>query len=236
MSKDIREIVYITEHILELRHEAVAKFLDVRGFITEYFSKNNVVLPHWQVNENTVSLFDNQLGVKEIGAVVSYDKIVFLTYNPNTKNYFEDKAMKFWKLLGENKHYTIPDILRFGARTKCYIPSNLNFEEINKKIYTMFFNENSMKIIGGTQTDQQVILDLKEQEFQVRIIVGPVRENEASRYFNFKEKEFEQAGIYIDADYYQFGKIAHTKVKNLLDNAMSLFWQKIERMKIAIGV
>jgi hypothetical protein len=235
MSKNTSEVTYVTEHILEIKHEPTGKFLDVRGSIADYITKNEM-FSHWNINETSVSFFDTPAGIKDVGAVVSYDKIIFLSYNPSTQNYFEDKAVKFWKILERNEQYVIPEIGRFGARTKCFIPSKLSFNDINNRVYTTFFNEKSANIMGGRQTDQQIIFDLNENDFQVRIITGPVKINEAKRYFNFSVPEFEHAGLYIDVDYYQVGKIPSTEIRNLFNNAMVLFWQKIERIKNAIGI
>lgn len=235
MPKNNNERTYITEHILELRHEATGNFLDCRGFIADYIKKNGL-FPHWSIIENSVSFFDTEKGINDVGAVVSYNRVCFLSYDPSTENYFEQKALQFWKTLQNNKHYIIPTIERFGARTKCYVPSKLSFIEISKRINTEFFNEKLAITIGAKPTDLQIVLDLKDSDFQIRIILGPVRENEAGRYFSFKSDEFGQGGIYIDVDYFQAEKIPHDHVKSLLAKTMKLVWPKIERITNAIGI
>ena len=161
------ESIFIVEHMLELRHDAVGTFLDVRGFVADYIKKNGM-FPHWQIVENSISFFDSPTRINDIGAIVSYNKIGFLSYDPSTQNYFEDKAQKFWKTLTKNKHYTIPEINRFGTRTKCYIPSNLDFNEIKNKIFSAFFNEKSTNTLGSVPTDLQLVFDLTEKDYQVR--------------------------------------------------------------------
>ena len=136
MSKKITERTFITEHTLELRHAPTGKFLDERGALADHIKANNF-FQHWQIQENTISFFDGEKGIQTKGAVVSYKNIAFLTYKPSSQNYFKEQALSFWKMLLKYKNYTIPEINRFGARTRCYIPSKLEFQEINNIIYSI---------------------------------------------------------------------------------------------------
>ena len=80
------------------------------------------------------------------------------------------------------------------------------------------------------------MLDLKENNYQVRLILGPVKPDEVKRYFNFSAKEFNQAGLYIDVDYYRNGEIPIDTINELLSKAMELTSEKVDRIINAINI
>lgn len=57
MSKD-KERVIVTEHVMEIRHQASGRFLDVRGYVADHF-KSNELFPHWQIDSNVVQFRDD---------------------------------------------------------------------------------------------------------------------------------------------------------------------------------
>jgi hypothetical protein len=67
----------------------------------------------------------------------------------------------------KNEHYKIPDIERSGVRTKVFLPSEKSFEDINKHVFETLYTDITRKVLGGTQTDVQFVVDLKEDDFDV---------------------------------------------------------------------
>ena len=227
---------YITEHFFELRHDASGRFLDLRGKIADHIKKNNIC-QHWSIQENTISFFDEENIANKLKAIVSFNKITVISRDPPTHNYFQDQSLAFWKAINEIKEYDIPEINRFGARTKCYIPANkFEFKDMYNNICQKLFDNKVLKKIGGSTTDLQLVLDFKDNEFNGRIILGPVKKNEAGRYFSFISKEFNYAGLYIDIDIYKIKKTSKKELKKTLDKAMLLTWKKIDDIALSLDV
>jgi len=227
--------IFITEHVLELKHAAAGKFLDVRGEVADYIKKENLFV-HWGIRENTISFYEEEGIPNKPKAMIGFNSIVFVAPNPATQNFFQEKAICFWNIVKKNKFYIVPKISRFGSRTKCYIPAdNMTFDNIYKNMCSKLFHNDFMKQTR-TSTDLQLVLDLKEEGYNIRLVLGPVRERESARYFSFDTKEFAKSGLYIDIDCFKNGNIAHDEIKTFLDKAMKLTWAKIDTVVDFIGV
>ncbi len=227
---------YITEHIFELRHNAFGRFLDLRGKIADQI-KEKELCQHWSIQENTISFLDKEGVINKPKAIVSFNKIAVITRDPPTHNYFQDQSLAFWKAINAIKEYDIPEITRFGVRTKCYIPANnLEFKDVYNNICQKLFDNKILKRIGGSTEDLQLVLDFKDHGFNGRIILGPVKKNEANRYFSFISKEFDCAGLYIDIDVFQMKNITQKDIKTILEKAMNLTWKKIDDTALSLGV
>ena len=111
----------LAEHVFEARHAPSGSFLDVRGYVADYI-KSEGVLPHWKIDTNVVNFRDEPDSVKRDAAFTGFKSAGYVVYNPETRNYFSDKAGSFWKTLIKNNHYKVPEITRFGARTKAFMP------------------------------------------------------------------------------------------------------------------
>jgi hypothetical protein len=131
MTKHDRDKVMLTEHVLEVRHVASGTFLDIRGFIADYIRNANF-LNHWKIDTNVVNFRDTNDEIKNEGAFVGYKSAGYVVLNPQTRNFFVDRASAFWKLLIKNQHYIVPEPIRFGSRTKIFVPADKSFDEINK--------------------------------------------------------------------------------------------------------
>lgn len=225
----------ITEHIFEIQHEANGVFLDKKGQVADLIRESGI-FPDWQIDANGIRLYNAKSIIKEKEAVINYNIIRFTVFDSNTKNYFEDQTEKFLKILQNSKLYNIPDIKRFGVRTKCFVPCDLAFEGINKKICNTFFNETALNVFGGQQKDLQIIIEIKEKDFQIKFCIGPVKKEESSRYFGFKSEKLSPAGIYIDIDCFKNQKINSKSLKQSIDESMKITWNKISILLDSIGV
>lgn len=235
MPKPDTDKIMVAEHVLEVRHAASSTFLDIRGYIADYI-RNNDFFPHWKIDTNVVNFSDGSDAIKSEGAFVGYKSAGYVVLNPQTRNFFTDRASSFWKLLIKNNHYKIPKPTRFGARTKLFVPSRQSFEEINKVLFEEFFTEKTRELIEGKETDLQFTIELKEGDYDVRLIVGPIHKDEAGRYFQFDSEHFKQSGLFLDIDYFKTEKLSLDKVPNLLKQAVDLAWQKAERIASGIGL
>ena len=234
MAKAKDDRIIITEHVLEVRHAAVGIFLDVRGYVADYI-RNEDFFPHWKIDSNVINFRDESDVVKLEGAFVGYKSAGYVTLNPKTRNYFADRSSSFWKGLLKNKHYLLPEPKRFGLRTRFFLPLTHSFDEINKMIYEYFFTDTARKLVGGQETDLQFTIDLKEEGFNIRVIGGPIKKDEAGKYFQFEAEEFGKCGIYLDMDYFKTESIALSDVPKLVKKANELSWQKAEQIANGLG-
>lgn len=226
----------LSEHVLEVRHEASGIFLDVRGNIADYIKNKMSSLPHWRIDTNVVNFRDAPKKINKDGAFVGYRSAGYVVLNPETKNYFQDKAAAFWKHLLENKHYALPKPIRFGARVKFFIPSPKPFDEINRKMYEVFFTEKARTLFGTNEQDLLFTVELKENIFDVRIVGGPIHKKEAERYFQFNSDDFENCGLFLDIDFYTTKDLSSNKIPQLLSIASDLMWKKAERIAECVGL
>lgn len=235
MTRKWDDKLMLAEQIFELRYTPSGSFLDVRGFVADYI-RDSGFLPHWKIDPNTVNFRDGAEKIEREGAFAGYRHAGYVVYDPETRNFFIDRANLFWKTLQENKHYTIPSLTRFGARTRVFLPSGKTFDEINSNAFQALYTDKAREVLGGTETDVQFVVELKEDVFDVRVSGGPIRPNEARRYFGFKSDKFEKAGFFLDLDYHRAEQLKHQDIRRLLHKAVSLTWEKVERLATAIGV
>ncbi|TRY30332.1 hypothetical protein [Aliiglaciecola sp. M165] len=230
-----QEKVIVSEHVLELRHHATGRFLDVRGYVADHI-KGAELFPHWQIDSNVVNFRDAPQKPEKVGAFAGFKSAGLFVYDPDTRNFFEDKAGKFWKTLSKNQFYTVPGITRFGCRTKVFLNSEKKFEEINSILYSKFFTDDFKNLIGEKEKDLQVVIELVVGELELRVTCGPIHKDEASRYFSFQSDHFSDTGIFLDIDVYKTKNVSHADVLSLTKKAMKLSWDKIDSFVSRVGL
>jgi hypothetical protein len=227
--------VIVTEHVLEVRHQATGRFLDVRGYVADHI-KGADLFPHWEIASNVVKFKDAPQKPEKIGAFAGFHSAGVFVYDPDTRNYFEDKSGKFWRTLIKNQFYTIPELTRFGCRSKIFLNSNKSFEDINNAIYSKFFTEEFKSLVGAKEKDLQIVIELSSGEFEIKIICGPIHKEEANRYFSFESEHFSDSGIFLDLDIYKNKDIKHSDIPNLTKKAMKLAWEKVDSFAASVGI
>ncbi len=235
MVKSKTDKIMLAEHVLEVRHAPAGTFLDVRGYIADYV-RHNGLFPHWKIDSNVVNFRDDSKTVKSEGAFIGYKSLGYVSLNPQTRNYFVDRATSFWKSLLKNERYEIPEPTRFGARTKIFMPLPHTFGEINKVLFEALFTEKARSLIGGKETDFQFIVELREDVFDVRIVGGPIHKDEAGQFFQFESDRFKQCGLFLDIDYFKTDGLALSNVPKLLKDAINLTWHKAEQIASDVGL
>jgi len=225
----------LVEHVLEVRHEALGTFLDVRGQVADYVRRAKF-LPHWKIDANVVNFRDEQNTIKTEGAFVGYKNAGYVVLNPQTRNFFTDRASAFWRLLLSNPTYHLPEPTRFGMRTKVFVPSSLAFEQINKAMFESMFTEKARDLFGGTEKDLQFTIDLTEAEFNVRVIGGPIHKNEAPQFFQFKDDDLKKCGLFLDIDCFKTVDLELDAVPKLLSDSVGRMWEKAEKIAVGLGL
>jgi hypothetical protein len=223
----ITEREFLLEHILEVRHAVSGEFLDLRGHIADYVREEGF-LPHWQIDTNIVNFRDGSKKVESEGAFIGFRSAGHFLLNAVTRNHFQDRAAAFWKLAMSIPSYNLPQLQRFGARTKIFVPSALTFEELNDRVYQRFFTDRLRSAMGGTETDLQFTIEAKEGGFDARVVCGPLHKDEGKKHFQFEAPEFGKCGLYVDLDYYRTTNLSHTDVPKLLHEAMIATWRRLE--------
>lgn len=225
----------LAEQILEVRYMPSGTFLDVRGYLADYI-RQTAFLPHWKIDTNVVSFRDKPESAEREGAFAGYRSAGYFAFDPETRNKFVDRAGAFWRVLQKNKHYVLPDIERFGTRSKVFLPSDMEFEDINRNVYDFFYTEDAKMAVGGTEKDVSFTIELRERDFDVRVTGGPMHKGEARRYVGFDSSHFEKAGFFLDIDFYRTENIKHDDVPRMVHSAIDLMWQKVESLAAAVGV
>lgn len=230
-----KDKIRIAQHVLEVRHEASGTFLDIRGFVADYI-KNNGFFPHWKIEANIVNFRDEANKVKRDGAFASYNRAGYFVNNPDTRNYFVDKASSYWMALVKNGHYELPKPVRFGCRTSVFIPTSKNFEKLNEIVFNAFYSEKARTFVGGRQTDMQFVFDLIEGQFNVNMSGGPFHEKEAIMHLDFESEHFDKCGLFISLDYFKNKDIDYSTVPKTIGEAIQMSWAKIETIANSLEI
>ena len=225
----------LAEQILEVRYPASGSFLDVRGYVADHI-KSKGFLPHWSIDPNIINFRDEAEAANKEMAFVSYKSAGYVVQDAPTKNFFPDRAALFWRLLRESKDFPIPQLERFGARSKIFIPTDKSFQEVYKAVCGVLYTPKALEL-GATLKDVQFIFQLKTPEgFDGRISGGPIAKDEAALHLNSESKLLSKAGLFIDVDLYKTTNIEHDDVPKLLRDACALHWTKAEAFAFAIGI
>ena len=181
MTKKAQEKTMFAEHVLEVRHAPSGSFLDVRGFVADYVREAEF-LPHWKIDSNVVLFRDQSDKVVKEGAFAGYRSAGYMANDPQTRNFFPDRAGAFWRLLLKNGHYRLPALQRFGARTKVFLPAADSFEQVRKLVYEAVYAASFRAAIDTRESDVSFTVVLSAQAFDMRIMGGPVQPDEVSGY------------------------------------------------------
>lgn len=219
--------VIVSEHVLEVRHQATGRFLDVRGNVADHV-RGSDMFPHWQIKTNVIAFSDAPDKPNKVGAFAGFKSAGLFAYDPDTRNFFQDKCAKYWKILASNQFYTLPELLRFGCRTKVFLNSDKSFEQINKDLTERFFSDRIHELDKNPIRDFQIVLEFVAHQFQSRIVVGPIHKEEADKYFSFESDHFSETGLYLDIDIFKTRDLQATEIPALTNEAMDVTWGKID--------
>lgn len=233
MSSDSK-VTYVAEEVVEIRYKPSGSFLNYSGQIADYIESAGI-FPHWEIDQNTVVFRDSDLEPKHLSAFISYKNAGFVSFDAPTANFFNDKASSYWKALESNKLFKIPPIQRLGLRNRCFVKSNLPFEELEKKLFDALFSTDISKKIGGVRKDLQVIFDLVEGGNNIKLIIGPLKSNEAKTQFRFQSEHFTNTGLFVDIDIYKTYDGKSSDVIPFIREASKSAWDKISTVAALVG-
>lgn len=233
---DNKEICMITEHMIELLHEFSGSFLDNKGLIADKVRAADNIFTDWKITPNSIEFFNAKDLKKQNEAIMGCNLIRYITYDPSSKNYFEEKSKKFFKFISNIKEYNIPNGTRFGIRSKCFVQIDKTFNEIYKAIFEKFFNKDSASVFGGRIEDLMYVVNIKESKYSMRLSFGPVNNNEVTKYMSFQSDDFNRSGIFFDIDCFYSHSFVSNEINNLISESIKLTSEKIDRIVLSLGI
>ena len=190
----------INEHILEIRYKANPKILDFRGTWAEGIL-NHMDLKHWRIVENRVDVYNDN---SSLHAFVGFKSAGFAAQDTDTKNFFSDKAVKFFRYLfsldgfGRDIH-----IIRIGVRSRFAQPYNNGFEDLKNKYSQNYLRltEEAKKVINAELVDIGGPLNFKDNEGNFNTMSGPMKSEQLQNFFD-NRKNLPEVSFYYDIDYW----------------------------------
>ena len=235
MAKKQLDQYMVNEHVLEVRYDSSVSFLTGDGQVADYIRSVNL-FPHWKIDANIVNFFDTPLEVKQLGAFIAFNRAGYIVKNPDTQNFFQEKAIAFWAKFLENNVFPLPEVDRFGTRTKIFLSSDKPFEEVNQAVYEKFITADARKTLGGAESDLTYLIKLEDGGFTLNVLIGPLHKGEAEKFLSFKSERFSSTGLILDIDCYIQDRLSPKDIPRLLRDAMTLTWDKANKIAKFVGL
>lgn len=190
----------INEQILEVRHKPNSKILDYRGTWAEGIS-NHMDLKHWRIIENRVDVFNEN---SSLHAFVGFKSAGFVAQDTDTKTFFSDKAVKFFRYLfsldgfGHDIH-----VMRLGVRSRFAQEYSGNFEDLAIKYSQNYLRltDEAKAAINAELIDIGGPLNFKDKEGNFNTMSGPMKSEQLQNYFTDR-KNLPKTCLYYDIDYW----------------------------------
>lgn len=229
------KVTFVAEEIFEIRYKPKGAFLGSIGELADYIESEGV-FSYWDIDQNIINFRDSVSEPKQLSGFLSYRNAGYVCFDAPTQNYFSDKTIAFWKAVDKNPYFKIPEIQRIGIRKRCFVKSDKPFEHIEEKVFSSLFQLDISQKIGGKRKDLQIVFELIENDKKIRLIIGPLHEDEAKKHFRFPSEHFNKCGLYIDIDVYIDEK-AHAKQPSVLIKDLSdASWKKIDVITNLLGL
>ncbi len=175
--------------------------LDFRGSWAESIS-DHMQLSEWTVIENRIDVYSKDVRNR---AFVGFGNSGFVTNDVPSKNYFEDQATKFSKLILGFKGFDTPLFVnRLGVKSKFFIPFEGKFVDLLERYATRFLcmTKNAVEIMKAELTDIGGPLVFKDVDCNFSTMSGPMREPQAKQFLERSDK-LPDVGLYFDIDYWK---------------------------------
>lgn len=228
------KFTYVAEELTEIRYKPSGSFLDQIGQIADIIEGKGL-FPHWEIDQHAINFRDSAEGAKKTSAFITYNNAGYISFDAPTQNFFHEKASSFWKNIEQLSIFKIPPIQRLGLRNKCFVKVNHTFETLEKKLFDSLFSLDISAKIGGKRMDSQVVFDLVEKDKNIRLILGPLKPDEAKKHFRFESEHFSSAGLFIDIDIYKDGAAKNSDVASFIKDSSNSAWEKINIIAALIG-
>lgn len=188
------------EHILEVRYMPNPKVLDYRGTWAEAIS-DYMKLPKWVIVNNRIDIYDEK---NKDRAFVGFRNAGFVAHATPTKNYFPDKAIKFFKyLLTLEGFKKTPYVERIGVRSKFCEKYEGSFDELRDKYVSNYLSltNKAKKIINSKIIDIGGPINFADKYGNFNTMSGPIIDKQMAQFFEITEGS-PAVGLYFDIDYW----------------------------------
>jgi len=201
--------------IFQIRYNPELKFYGLLMTAAQQLSK----YPHWRTNRLSVILRDYD---KHCSLAIRHDNV---TYEQDSSDI--EMEMKYIQQALEKlpSALQVKFLNRVGYRRKYLITVKSPFESLVSILYVKLFSQDEKirSIMPSKVEDIMYRIDFKEEPYQYRVTVGPVRKREVPRYIEYnlenhldpmtREKEYQEikekypdVAIFIDIDLYQMAE------------------------------
>ena len=236
MAGRVEKQLFVTEEALEVRYEPRGSFLAHVGEIADYV-RDRELFPHWEIQTNTINFRDAAGEPDHLRAVMSYKNAGLIATDPPTRNFFSDKACKYWKTVESNPYFKIPALRRIGVRNRCFVRIDREFAAIEKSMFDYLCKPDAMRILGGIRRDHQVVFNLEDGDTKLTSSFAPLQKGEAKRLFGWTSEHFEFGGLFIDLDCAIDKPLSGSKsVEEFIKSSSSASWERIETLLSAMGL
>jgi len=190
----------ITEHTFEIRYKPNPKVLDYRGSWAGAIA-DHMKLPDWRILENRIDIYDEKSGER---AFVGFRNAGFVTHNTPTKNYFPEKATKFFRyILNLDGFEKNPFVERIGVRSKFCAKYEGSFEELRERYTSNYLSltDRAKKIVDAKLLDIGGPINFADRHGNFNTVSGPMIHEQLTQYFG-KAEGLPNVGLYFDIDYW----------------------------------
>jgi hypothetical protein len=227
----------VNEHVVEVRYKANPKVLDYRGTWAEGISEH-MGLKKWRINDNRVDVHNEDASVH---AFVGFGNAGFSTFGVDTRDFFPNKAIRFFKYLfgldgfGKQIH-----VKRFGVRSRFAHPFKGDFDDLVHRYATGYLSltPEAKDAMGGKLVDIGAPLNFTDKIGNFNTMSGPMRSDQLENYFG-KQGELPKVSLYFDVDYWvapdkdMDEREVTSKIKQMADEG----WDKSDRIRrLVVGV
>ncbi|OGC04850.1 hypothetical protein A2276_02675 [candidate division WOR-1 bacterium RIFOXYA12_FULL_43_27] len=194
-------MIYLNEHIMEIRYKPNPRIIDLRGQWAEEISAH-MKMSEWAIVENRVDIFrkDNHDRV-----FVGFRGMGFICHRSDSKSYFPDHAIRFLKFIfsldGFEKN---PLIDRIGVRSKFCIEYEKNFEELRDLYASKYIvlSDRAKKIINAKLVDLAGPWNFADDLGNFNTQSGPMVKTQIAQFFNDEiVTQLPDVGLFFDIDY-----------------------------------
>jgi hypothetical protein len=227
MSLDDRKLV--SEHVLEIRHRAYGTFLDMRGRIADTVAAAGQMTA-WSVTDNRIDFKPNEEDEREVG-FVSHRNLGYIVRSPDSRNYMQDRALRFIRDLVAVRGYELREVKRFGFRSRFLSPSKDSFRALLKKVNDrMPLPEQLVSVFEAQLDDYGPVAILKRGNMKIRVQCGPMEKEQSKGLFEKQADRLPDVGFFVDIDHYQadLGVMGEREISTLLRSMNDSAWKAID--------
>src|SRR3989442_11090007 len=218
----------VSEHVLEIRHRAFGRLIDIRGLIADAVAAKGQ-MPVWSITDSRVDFKPSDEDQREVG-FVSHRNIGYVVRSPYTRQYMHDRAMRFNRDVFAVEEYRMPDVVRFGFRSQILFPTRDTFAGLLKKTNErMPLPKQLNEVFDAQIEDYGQIVVLKRGETHIRLRGGPMEGEQAKTETSLgaQKDRIPEVGFFMDIDHWRTNPrpMDDRKISTLLQQVNESAWK-----------